>query len=113
MNGIIDENRVREIIKEELANYNPPKKKRGPNKWQLFLKDCVKDQPEEFDYMGKVKACSIIYKDNKNPNGKSPNGVQEQKSIGISPNAVKEEIPNGISPNSVQNKSQIQKPEIK
>ena len=105
MNGIIDENRVREIIKEELANYNPPKKKRGPNKWQLFLKDCVKDQPEEFDYMGKVKACSIIYKD------KKPNGVQEQIPNGKSPNVVKEEIPR-ISPNSFQEPNLQNKPQI-
>jgi len=82
MNETIGEDRVREIIKEELSNFNPPKRKRAPNKWQLFLKDCVKDQPSELDYMGKVKACSIIYKDNKkNPNGQSSNNVQEQKSI--------------------------------
>lgn len=91
MNGAINEDRIREIIKEELTNFSPPKKKRAPNKWQVFLKGCVKEQPEELDYMGKVKACSVIYKDNKNErptnNGnnsqpKSTTNDQEQKSDG-------------------------------
>lgn len=67
---IIDENRVREIVKDELANFTPQKKKRAPNKWQIFLKDCVKEQAGELQYTDKVKACSVKYKEKKN-NGNS------------------------------------------
>jgi len=67
---IIDENRVREIVKDELANFAPQKKKRAPNKWQIFLKDCVKEQAGELQYTDKVKACSVKYKEKKN-NGNS------------------------------------------
>jgi hypothetical protein len=68
----IDENRIREIakeiVKEELANFIPPKKKRAPNKWQIFLKDCVKEHTEEMPYIDKVKECSVKYKKNKENN---------------------------------------------
>ena len=67
---IIDENRVREIVKDELANFAPQKKKRAPNKWQIFLKDCVMEQAGELQYTDKVKKCSVIYKEKKN-NGNS------------------------------------------
>ena len=62
---VTDENRVREIIREELTNFSPQKKKRAPNKWQIFLKDCVKVQAGELPYIDKVKECSVIYKKNK------------------------------------------------
>lgn len=67
---IIDENRVRDIVKDELANFAPQKKKRAPNKWQIFLKDCVKEQAGEIPYTDKVKVCSVKYKEKKN-NGNS------------------------------------------
>lgn len=73
----IDENRVRDIIKEELANFSPPKKKRAPNKWQVFLKDCVKTQDSGLAYPEKVKACSVIYKGNKNGNSNASNNNSE------------------------------------
>lgn len=74
---VMDENRIREIVKDELANFNPPKKKRAPNKWQIFLKECVKEQVGELLYTDKVKACSVKYKENKNStknNGEGNNG---------------------------------------
>lgn len=64
----MSEERIREIVKEELANYAPPKRKRAPNKWQQFLKECVKEQDSGLVYTDKVKACSIIYKENKKQN---------------------------------------------
>jgi hypothetical protein len=67
---VTDENRIREIVREELVNFTPQKKKRAPNKWQLFLKDCVKEQAGEIPYTDKVKACSVKYKEKKN-NGNS------------------------------------------
>lgn len=69
---IMSEDRVREIIKEELTNFTPPKKKRAPSKWQIFLKDCVKEQAEELQYTDKVKACSAKYKENKNKDSSRP-----------------------------------------
>lgn len=73
----MDELRVREIVKEELANFTPPKKKRAPSKWQIFLKDCTKDQSKDLSYTEKVKKCSVIYKEKKNgessPNNNQPN----------------------------------------
>lgn len=65
----MDENQIRAIVKEELLNFNPPKKKRAPNKWQNFLKDCSKRQPEELVYTDKVKLCSIEYKEAKKNGG--------------------------------------------
>ena len=64
----IDEGRIRDIIKEELANFSPPKRKRAPNKWQVFLKDCVKEQDGGLSYPEKVKACSVKYKEKKKEN---------------------------------------------
>jgi len=69
---VLDENRVRDIIREELTNFTPPKKKRAPNKWQRFLKDCVRDQDGDLAYTDKVKVCSVKYKENKN--GSKNNG---------------------------------------
>jgi hypothetical protein len=63
---VLDENRVREIVKDELANFTPPKKKRAPNKWQVFLKNCAQEQDKELPYTDKVKICSVKYKENKN-----------------------------------------------
>ncbi len=65
----MDETQVRAIIREELANFSPQKKKRAPSKWQQFLKDCTKKQPGELVYTDKVKLCSIEYKDAKNNGG--------------------------------------------
>lgn len=62
---LTDENRIREIVKEEIANFSPPKKKRAPNKWQQFLKECAKNQSADLSYTDKVKECSVIYKKNK------------------------------------------------
>lgn len=76
--NIIDENRVREIVKEELSNFNPPKKKRAPNKWQLFLKECAKRQDKELSYPEKVSLCSIEYKEEKNNNKQSSNNNSQK-----------------------------------
>lgn len=64
----IDEERIREIVRDELTKFAPLKRKRAPNKWQLFLKDCTKEQPEDLSYPEKVKACSVKYRETKNPN---------------------------------------------
>lgn len=79
---IIDENRVRDIVKEELANFTPQKRKRAPNKWQIFLKNCVKEQDKELQYTDKVKACSVKYRENKeikknNGDNSSVDNIQE------------------------------------
>ena len=72
----IDENRVRDITREELANFTPQKKKRAPNKWQIFLKECAREQDKELPYTDKVKVCSIKYKENKNKNSNDPSPEQ-------------------------------------
>jgi hypothetical protein len=69
---VMDENRIRDIIREELTNFTPQKKKRAPNKWQIFLKECVREQTKELPYTDKVKACSVKYKEKKN--GENNNG---------------------------------------
>lgn len=75
---IIDENRVREIVKDELANFTPQKKKRAPNKWQIFLKSCTREeQNKELPYTERVKVCSIKYKESKNLNA---NGLSSEQS---------------------------------
>ncbi len=81
---ITDENRIREIVREELVNFTPQKKKRAPNKWQIFLKDCAREQDKELPYTEKVKVCSLKYKENKNQNsnGSSPGqSTQSEQSI--------------------------------
>lgn len=81
---IIDENRVREIVKDELANFTPQKKKRAPNKWQIFLKDCTREQDKELPYTDKVKLCSIKYKEKKNNGNSLPvdnNSLQNNQEI--------------------------------
>lgn len=80
---LTDENRIREIVKEELENFTPQKKKRAPNKWQIFLKQCAKEQSGDLPYPEKVKACSIKYKDNKkngtnNTNANNDADIQNQ-----------------------------------
>ncbi len=72
---LADENRIREIVREELANFTPQKKKRAPNKWQIFLKTCTKSQPDNLSYPEKVKQCSAIYKKDKN------NGIIDTQAI--------------------------------
>lgn len=67
-----DEKRIREIIKEEIAN-NPPVKRKGnrkPNKWQVFLRECTPNQPQGLSMGEKVKACSTQYREIKVKNGK-------------------------------------------
>ena len=39
-----------------------PKKKRQPNKWQLFLKDCSPRQDKSMGMGQKMSACSVEYK---------------------------------------------------
>lgn len=67
----MEEQRIREIIREELTNFGPPKKKRAPSKWQLFLKECVKKQDEDIKYTEKVQLCSVEYKEMKKTNNPS------------------------------------------
>jgi len=62
---LTDESRVREIVREELSSFTPQKKKRAPNKWQIFLKECAKAQSGDLSYPEKVKACSVKYKESK------------------------------------------------
>jgi len=83
---LTDESRVREIVREELANFTPQKKKRAPNKWQIFLKECAKEQSKDLSYPEKVKKCSVIYKKNKN------NGIVStpDNSVNDSTNAAQE-----------------------
>jgi len=64
---LTDESRIREIVREEIINFSP-KKKRAPNKWQLFLKDCVKKQDNELKYTEKVQLCSVEYRETKSSN---------------------------------------------
>lgn len=76
---VIDENRVREIIREELTNFSPQKKKRAPNKWQIFLKNCANEQNKELPYTERVKVCSVKYKESKNQN-QNPSSEQSTQS---------------------------------
>lgn len=83
-----EEENVRKIVREEMAksggnNGSSGKKKRGPNKWQLYLKDCLKEQPKEAPLGDKVKGCSIEYKNIKEvlqigPDGKLINPVRKE-----------------------------------
>jgi len=68
----VDEERIREIAREEIANSVPVKKKgnRKPNKWQVFLKECSPRQSQDLSMGEKVKACSVQYKEIKVKNGK-------------------------------------------
>lgn len=75
----MDEQRIREIIREELANHIPPKKKRAPNKWQLFLKDCVKKQDEGLKYTEKVQLCSVEYKGTKKSETIKPDQIEKSR----------------------------------
>jgi hypothetical protein len=68
----IDDERIRQIVREELTTFSPPKKKRAPNKWQVFLKGCVKEQDTGLAYTEKVKKCSVEYKASKNGNSNNP-----------------------------------------
>lgn len=72
--NLTDENRIREIVQEELANFTPQKKKRAPNKWQVFLKGCANEQPKDIPYFDKVKACSAKYKEGKKNGTVDTNG---------------------------------------
>lgn len=67
-----DEERIREIAREEIANAAPSKRKgnRTPSKWQVFLKHCTPNQAQTLSMGEKVKACSVQYKDIKVKNGK-------------------------------------------
>lgn len=87
--NLTDENRIREIVKEELTNFSPQKKKRAPNKWQLFLKECTKEQTGDLSYTDKVKVCSAKYKENKkdgasNTNNERKNDVNNGTNNGTS-----------------------------
>ena len=77
----IDENRVRDIVRDELANFVPQKKKRAPNKWQIFLKECAREQDKELPYTDKVKVCSIKYKESKNKNSNGPSPEQPSQPV--------------------------------
>lgn len=67
-----DEEKIREIVREELTNAIPTKKKgiRKPNKWQAFLRHCTPQQAQDLSMGEKVKACSLQYKEIKIKNGK-------------------------------------------
>jgi len=67
----MDEERIREIAREEIANIVPTKKKgnRKPNKWQLFLKECT-PKHSNVPIGERVKACSVEYREIKKTNNK-------------------------------------------
>lgn len=46
------------------------KKKRGPNKWQIFLKGCMPNQSKDLPMTDKVSACGIQYRELKEKNPK-------------------------------------------
>lgn len=85
-----EEENVRKIVREELTKSNngnnngsSGKKKKGPNKWQLFLKDCLKEQPKGTALGDRVKGCSIEYKNIKEvlqigPDGKLINPTRKE-----------------------------------
>lgn len=54
-----------------------PKKKREPNKWQLYLSSCFETQPKSASMGEKVSACSITYKDLKNKDPKKLEDIIE------------------------------------
>lgn len=45
-----------------LNKINNGKKERKASKWQLYLKDCLPDQPKESGLGEKVSTCSVTYK---------------------------------------------------
>lgn len=49
---------------------NEEKKKRPPNRWQLYLSSCLKEQPKGSGLGEKVSSCSIQYRDLKTNNPK-------------------------------------------
>lgn len=62
-----DEECVRKIIKEELAQFQPQKSStKGTKKkssWNIFLADCTKKQPSGTPLGDRAKACSVEYKE--------------------------------------------------
>ncbi len=60
---------VRNIVKEELANFQPQNSSKSSNKgtrkksdWNIFLADCTKKQPNGTPLGDRTKACSVEYK---------------------------------------------------
>lgn len=62
-----DEECVRNIVKQELAQLQPQKSSnKGPKKksnWNIFLADCTKRQPSGTPLGDRAKACSVEYKE--------------------------------------------------
>ena len=60
-----DEECVRNIVKQELTNFQPQSKKGTKKKsnWNIFLADCTKRQPNGTPLGDRAKACSIEYKE--------------------------------------------------
>jgi len=84
-----EEENVRKIVRDELTKSNngnngsSTKKKRGPSKWQLYLKDCLKEQPKELALGDRVKGCSVEYKNVKDvlqigPDGRLINPIRKE-----------------------------------
>ncbi len=63
---VCDEECIRNIVKEELANFQPQKSSKKGNKkksdWNIFLADCTKKQPNGTPLGDRTKACSVEYK---------------------------------------------------
>lgn len=55
-------------------------KKRKPNKWQLFLRDCTPRQGKGLGMTEKVSACSIEYKSLKEKNPKKLEEIIQKQS---------------------------------
>ncbi len=71
-----DEECIRKIVREELANMNTiqqsnqsniqldtPRKERKKSTWNIFLADCTKRQPNGTPLGDRTKACSVEYKE--------------------------------------------------
>ena len=99
-----DEECVRKIVKDELAQFKSQKSStKGTKKksnWNIFLADCTKKQPSGTPLGDRTRACSVEYKelkkngalesfisklsekaavDNENKNGDNGNGGKEQR----------------------------------
>ncbi len=62
-----DEECVRNIVREELSQFQPQKSSKKGNKkkssWNIFLADCTKRQPNGTPLGDRAKACSVEYKE--------------------------------------------------
>ncbi len=67
----MDEEQVRQMIREEISVAKPvgSKKKREPTQWNKFLKECAPTQPKDMAFGDKIRACSVVYQEQKKNSG--------------------------------------------